>query len=150
MYAPVGYWLVGAGEPAVALLAGAVMVWLTMLPDVDHRLPLVRHRGPTHSLAFAALVGLVLGGVGHLLGDGTVVAGRGLPEFGFALGFLSVAAHLLADALTPAGVNLLWPLSNHRTSLSVARAGDPVANAALFALGLFAVAAAGVRALGLA
>jgi inner membrane protein len=122
-----------------------------MLPDVDHRLPGVPHRGPTHSLAFAALVGggfaLVgraatsagLGDVGlAAVADGSVV-GFG---FGFLVGFLTVLAHLLADALTPAGVNFLWPLSGSEYTLSLWPSDNRLANYGLFAAGVFAVAGA--------
>lgn len=152
VFAPVGYALVAAGYPGLAVLTGATMVWLTMLPDVDHRLPLVPHRGPTHSLLFAALVGGVFGGAGHLLagqagGSPALPLGVPLAVFGFVVGFVAVLAHLLGDVLTPAGVNFLWPVSSRRYSLSVARASDTVANYLLFALGVFAVAAAAYLAL---
>ena len=86
-----------------------------LLPDIDHpsswigrRLwpiskPLsmvIGHRGLTHSLlaVMAGLAVLVL-----------MEPGRGLARLAepLALGYLS---HLAADALTPSGVPLLWPL----------------------------------------
>ena len=144
VFAPVGSWLVGAGEPAVALLTGGVMLWLAMLPDIDHRLPVIEHRGPTHSLAFAALVGAGFAGVGVDLEGSFSVAGVGLPTFGFLLGFLTVFAHLLGDTLTYAGVNYLWPLP--RTfSFSLTRADNATANYGLFVAGI--VVAAGSMAL---
>ena len=48
------YLLVAVGQPLAALLTGGAMLWLAMLPDVDHRVPGIPHRGPTHSLLFAA------------------------------------------------------------------------------------------------
>lgn len=146
VFAPVGHLLVSAGLPVAAFVVGATMCWLSMLPDVDHRLPFVPHRGPTHTLLFAVAVGVAFAGVG-------VAAGPAITEFvpppfatvptsGFSVGFVgfvAVAAHLLGDVLTPAGVPLLWPLSARRYSLSVARANNVVANYLLFALGAFAV-----------
>lgn len=137
VFAPVGYWLVDLGEPAVALLTGVVMLWLAMLPDVDHRLPVIEHRGPTHSLLFAVLVGGVFAGVGTLLGGAFSVAGVDLRTFGFLLGSLAVFAHLLGDTLTYAGVNYLWPLP--RTfSFSLTRADNTAANLGLFGAGVVA------------
>jgi len=109
VFAPVGYWLVTVGEPEMAMLTGAVMCWLAMLPDIDHRLPMIEHRGVTHSLLFVGLVGGVFGAAGVALSGAFSVAGVGLATFGFLLGVLTVGAHLLGDALTPAGVPLLWP-----------------------------------------
>jgi inner membrane protein len=60
---------------------------------------------------------------------------------------LGILAHLLADALTPAGVPLLWPLSGRRRSLSLTRADDTTANLLLLALGVGATAATAVLAL---
>lgn len=154
VFAPVGFLLVSAGAPLAAFFTGGAMLWLAMLPDVDHRLPLIAHRGPTHSLLFAGLVGTAFAGAGLLLtslGAGTlgtellgldIVPGVGLATFGFAVGFLSVVAHLLGDVLTPAGVNLFWPLETEY-SLSLTRADNTFANLGLFLLGVFTIGVAG-------
>jgi inner membrane protein len=146
-FAPVGFALLAVGRPTLAVAGGGAVLWLSTLPDVDHRLPLVSHRGVTHTLAFALAVGLVGAGVGVALapavGDGRVALGL----FGFGVGVLGILAHLLADALTPAGVPLLWPLSGRRRSLSLTRADDTTANLLLLALGVGATAATAVLAL---
>ncbi|MDS0293072.1 metal-dependent hydrolase [Halogeometricum luteum] len=151
VFAPVGFALVRLGRPDLAFVVGATMLWLTMLPDVDHRIPGLPHRGPTHSLLFAALVGgafagavraLTSAGVG--VGDAglAALADGSLAVFAFCLGSLTVFAHLLGDALTPMGVNFLWPLSGRRYTASAWRADNRVANYALFGLGVFAAAGA--------
>ncbi|MDS0298551.1 metal-dependent hydrolase [Halogeometricum sp. S1BR25-6] len=151
VFAPAGFALVRLGRPDLAFVAGATMLWLTMLPDVDHKVPGLPHRGPTHSLFFAALVGGVFAGVARALssvdaglGDAglAVLAGGSLTVFAFCLGFLTVLAHLLGDALTPMGVNFLWPLSGRRDTVSAWRADNTLANYALFGLGVFAAAGA--------
>jgi inner membrane protein len=140
-FAPVGAALVLADRPDLALGGGGVVLWLSMLPDADHRIPGLTHRGSTHTLAFAALVGAVGAGAGAGLAV-VVDGGRGtLVPFGFAVGALAVLAHLLADALTPAGVPLLWPLSGRSFSLSLTRADNTVANYVLLAVGVCATAA---------
>lgn len=151
VFSPIGFAFVRLGRPELAFATGAAMLGLAMLPDVDHRLPFVSHRGPTHSLAFAAAVGGVFAGAGHLLADagsdlGVSVAlglfGLGLPAFGFLVGALTVVAHLLADVITPMGVNFLWPFTTSRYSLSLWPAKSRVANYALFAIGIFAASSA--------
>ncbi len=97
-----------------ALAVGAAMAG-SLLPDIDHpsswlgrRLwvvskplsKLIGHRGLTHSL-LAVVGGLALVQAIH---PSTVVARLAEP---LVVGYLS---HLAADALTPAGVPLLWPL----------------------------------------
>lgn len=155
VFAPVGFALVRLGRGDLAFAVGAAMVGLATLPDVDHSVPGLSHRGPTHSLAFAALVGGVLAGVGEALaGAGVVDAGAvapvgSVPLFGFLVGFAAVFAHLLGDVLTPMGVNFLWPLSSRRYSLSLWRADNRAANYLLFGAGVFAASAAVYLALAL-
>lgn len=147
VFAPIGYTLVGLGAPELAALSGGVMLWLVMLPDIDHRLSMIEHRGPTHSLAFAACIG----GIGAALGivvetvfggaaESVADVGLGLPTVGFAIGAVAVIAHLIGDTLTPAGVNYLWPLSSRTFSVSLARASNSWANSGLFGLGLVVTA----------
>jgi inner membrane protein len=147
VYAPLGAGLLVVGADTLAVLAGAVMCWFTMLPDVDHRLPIVPHRGPTHSLVFALLAGGVGAAAGTIAASQLgVAAAVGLGAFGFVLGFATVLAHLLADAMTPAGVPFLWPLSGRTHSLYLWRADNTFANYGVFAggvataIGVFAAA----------
>lgn len=149
VFAPVGYWLVTTGDPEAALLTGAVMCWLAMLPDVDHRLPVIEHRGVTHSLLFTVLVGGLFGAVGTVLAGAFSVAGMNLGVFGFLLGVLVVGAHLVGDVLTPAGVPLLWPLPQSYL-LSVTRADNTLANYGCFILGIAVTGVWAVAAFGLA
>jgi len=141
VFGPVGYALVARGLPELAAITGLVMAWFTMLPDIDHRLPIVEHRGPTHSLLFAALIG----GIGWAVGTGFEavvgpVGGVPLATVSFGIGALTVIAHLIGDTLTPAGVPYLWPLSRRTFSLSLVGAGNSIANSGLFGLGLLVTA----------
>lgn len=137
-YTPVGYLLLRS-EPVVAFVGAGVVLWLATLPDVDQHLP-IRHRGPTHSLLFLALVAGLLGAVGGALGVGSyrpldVLPGVGL---GVVLGVVGIGSHLLADMLTPMGVNLFWPLPAESKSLYVARADNTLANYGLLGSGVAA------------
>ena len=145
-YAPVGLALLLAGRLTVALVAGAGVLWLATLPDVDHRLPGVPHRGPTHSLAFAGLVGAVFGG-GALLGGRAlgVPDPAGLAALTAGVGVFGICAHLLGDVLTPAGVPLFWPVGPD-VSVYLTTADSTVWNYGLFALGVCATAVAALAA----
>lgn len=131
VYAPIGFGLLLAGYESAAFVGGTTMLGLTMLPDFDHGVPHLDHRGPTHTLLFALLVGALLGA-----GAATVVPGLGTPLFAFAVGTLAILAHLLADLLTPMGVVPFWPLSTRRYSLQLTPARDARANYVLLGLGL--------------
>lgn len=142
VYAPVGA-LVFTASPELALLGGGGVLLLATLPDYDLRVPFVRHRGPTHTVLFLLVVAGLLGAAGWVAGsrlgpgERTVLAG-----FGFLVGTLGIGSHLLADALTPAGIEPFWPVSSRNYTLSVARASNPLANWGLLALGVFVTAGA--------
>ena len=67
VFAPIAFALLAVGRADLAVVTGGAMLWLATLPDIDHRLPLIPHRGPTHSLLFAALVGGAFAAVGAVL-----------------------------------------------------------------------------------
>lgn len=87
------YWSLELTVIGVGLAVG-----LASLPDVDQPLSRIRHRGPTHTVWFAVLVGL-LAGVGSTLVLGSSLAFR----FGFVVGTCSILAHLAGDVVTPMG-----------------------------------------------
>lgn len=153
-YAPLGLVMANRGYPGLAVVGGVLVVALTSLPDVDLELSFVSHRGVTHTPVFALAVGGAIGGAIGLVLRETGLAGAGpgaelLVTFGFVVGAFAVLAHILGDFITPAGVPLLWPLTDRRFRIPVTKAGNEFANDALFALGLVALAVAGVLATGL-
>lgn len=94
------------GDPI--LIASAVIA--SLLPDVDtstsiissmlpfHGWPLckIKHRGFTHSIIATALITLIVCMLFHFPSV----------TIGLAIGYLS---HIIADMVTPSGVQLLWP-----------------------------------------
>ncbi|ELZ17270.1 membrane-bound metal-dependent hydrolase [Haloterrigena salina JCM 13891] len=139
-YAPLGTAVALAGHETAALLGALACVALSTLPDCDQKVPLVEHRGPTHSLVFALLVGAGLAGIAATFaGSGSPLLGAGLVGFAFLVGALSICSHLFADALTPMGIRPLWPLSSRRYTLAVTRTANPLANYVLLGLGVAAV-----------
>ena len=142
LYAPVGYLLL-AVDPAPAVLGGAGGVGLARLPDYDLRVPFVEHRGVTHTLLFLGVVAVVPGAAGYAVDGGVGTDPVRTAGLGVVVAVVAVGSHLLADALTPAGVPLLWPLSNETYAAGVATAPNPVANYRLLLLGVCACLAAG-------
>jgi len=123
------------GHRPLAVVGAVLAGGFATLPDVDQHLPLVPHRGPTHTVWFALVVAWLGGEVGRAA---ALVAG-GLPPawlgtFVASIAGLAVGTHLVADALTPMGVRPLAPLVEGRVALGLVRASNPVAN--LLALGL--------------
>lgn len=106
------------------------------LPDLDQSVPFVPHRGPTHTVWFAAVVGLLTAGAVHSMVPSLRFPALLVIGFAPALGVLS---HLFADAITPAGVRPLWPASDRLLSAGLVRAENGLANRLLFTFGLLLV-----------
>ncbi|SEP97922.1 metal-dependent hydrolase [Natrinema salaciae] len=139
-YAPLGTIVALWGHAEVAIVGGLVCVALSTLPDYDHRLPLIDHRGPTHTIPFALLAGAGLAALSAVLVDASsAFADAGFVSFAFLVGFASIGSHLLVDALTPMGIRPFWPISRRRYSADLTTAANPFANYGLLGLGIGAV-----------
>ncbi|MFB6188125.1 MAG: metal-dependent hydrolase, partial [Halobacteriaceae archaeon] len=118
-----------------------VVVGLAMVPDYDQRIPGLSHRGITHTVYFAGIVGTILGLLGLGLGASvSVPAALGGSVFGFLVGMATIGSHILADMLTPAGVDPLH--HGNRRSYELVRSDSTLANYGLFALGVLAIGGA--------
>jgi len=142
VYAPTAAVLLAFGLEPFAVIGGLITLGLAMAPDQDQRVPGIKHRGITHTVHFAVLVGAVLavvfGGIGFTRGVGTAAF---TATYGFVIGFGTIASHIAADALTPMGVK---PFRNGRQySLDLVKAANPIANYLLLAVGIGAVGLAG-------
>lgn len=98
----------------LALVGALVAVGVANLPDLDQPLPRVRHRGPTHTVWFALLVGL-LAGIGT---EFVVPATPAAFEFGFVVGTVGILAHLAGDVVTPMGISPLAPVWRAHVTLN--------------------------------
>ncbi|MFC6973734.1 metal-dependent hydrolase [Halomicroarcula sp. GCM10025709] len=142
VYAPLGFGLVLADLPDLAVLGGALSLGLAPVPDYDQQLPLVSHRGVTHTFLFAGVVGGVFAGLGWAVGASTAAhSALVLAAFGGLVGTTGILSHLLADIITPAGIAPLWPLSGRTHTLDIVRADNTLANYLLLGLGVLAVTA---------
>ncbi len=119
-------------------LAG--LLALATAPDADHYVPGLQHRGFTHSVWFAVLLGVAAASVagaasGRRPRRSSAGSVRRAAARGFAVGAGAVLVHLAADVVTPMGVRPFAPLSDAGGSLSLVYAADARANLALFAAG---------------
>jgi len=143
VYAPFGFLaaaLVSIEAGAVGALAVASM---STVPDLDVRVPFVKHRGITHTVWFALLVGAAFGVAGAAVGGQNGAATAPLfGGIGFLFGAGTIVSHLLADALTPMGIRPYAPVRDDEYTLNLFTAANPVANYALLGLGGVAAAVA--------
>jgi inner membrane protein len=168
--APVLYALLSLGRPVVALVACGVIV-IEPLPDNDFWVPGFSHRGVSHSLLTAGVIGALCAGLGWLLGTyvtipgarwltGTIVVGPKaitwvemhlatldaglLALVGFGVGSGGICLHLLGDMITVMGVRPYLPFSRRNVSLTSLRAANPLVNRGLFGCGVVAIVVVGL------
>ncbi len=114
MPSPVGHAL---GGLAVGLIASSRPEWrwlavcacAAMLPDVDFLLP-IRHRGPSHSIGAAAIVGAAAFAAMKLFAEARD-AGRMCVVIAAAYATHVLLDWLGADSSAPRGLMALWPFS---------------------------------------
>lgn len=139
-YAPLGTATLLFGFPNAAVAGGVATVALATVPDLDMKIPSIAHRGPTHTVQFAVLVGAVLATVAlavAVTSEMPPITTAGSVVFGFVTGSLAIGSHIAADALTPMGVEPFGADGPHY-SLGWVRAANRLANYALLGLGLSA------------
>ena len=142
LYAPVGFLLLTSGLGELAVLGGLLSIALSTLPDADHSLPLVSHRGITHTVYFALGIGVFVGLLGYLSADLLGYDPLLLAAVGFGVSTLAICSHLLADSITPMGIRPFAPLWGWHYSANVVPAKNPIANFLLLATGIMAVTVA--------
>ena len=113
LYAPIVPLVSVAWSLELALVGALVAVGVANVPDLDQPLPRIRHRGPTHTVWFAVLVGLVAGLGTALLVPAMPVAFR----FGFVVGTGGILAHLAGDVVTPMGISPFAPVWRYHVTL---------------------------------
>ncbi|WP_339105642.1 metal-dependent hydrolase [Haloterrigena salinisoli] len=121
----------------MALLGAVLAVGLANLPDIDQPLPRIPHRGPTHTIWFALLVGLLAGVATAQVARSTPLAFR----FGFVVGTGSIVAHLAGDVVTPMGISPFAPLSRYHVTLDWFKSKNGRINRAFLLLGATALLA---------
>ena len=143
VYAPLGFLVTALASIELGLVGAAGVASLAMVPDLDMRVPFVKHRGITHTVWFALLVGVAFGAVGLAVGFQAGIAEALLfGGAGFLFGTVTIVSHLLADALTPMGIRPFAPVRDDEYTLDLFTAANPLANYALLGLGGVVVAVA--------
>ena len=142
VYAPLMTILLLLGAPLLAGLGLMGILLATRWPDIDLKLPFITHRGPTHTVWFAGLVGFLYAGLFSPLSPLHAGHPYVVPAFGFLIGFLSIGSHLLADAITPSGVTPFYPLKRNHYTADLTTADSRVANILLLLIGMTALSLA--------
>lgn len=151
VYAPIAFVLSYVGVLQVAILGLVGLAFGAIAPDFDLDMPVVQHRGITHTFVAAVFLGLVYAGFAVYLaangvGTGSAFVIREAPlaylaamSFGFGIGALGVCAHLLGDVITPMGITPYHPFDDRKYTLNLVYASNERANEGLFSVGSVAV-----------
>jgi len=145
LYAPILPLVSHVWSLELALVGALVAVGVANIPDLDQPLPRLRHRGPTHTVWFAVLVGLATGAGTALLVPESPVAFR----FGFVIGTCGILAHLAGDVVTPMGISPFAPLWRYHVTLEWFKSKNSRINRALLLVGSSALFASLLVAMGL-
>lgn len=149
IYSPILFVLVLLDNTAIGVVGLLVTSQMASIPDIDLRSNIFNHRGFTHTFTFAAIIGIIfliitvpililLSYVGVLNLTYRTVA---LTLIGSdILGFMTITNHILADAITPAGIRPfqkppIFPdlsiFSDKRYTFDIVYAKNKMANSAL-------------------
>jgi len=112
------------------------VISMAPFPDIDLYLN-VPHRGPTHSIWFASLVGFVYALI-LMYSDISQLSLLETFAIGFLSGFVGVIGHMIGDMGTPMGVAPLEPVSSFYVGLGWYASGDKNVNRIAFQVGTFA------------
>lgn len=141
VYAPLAIILAAVtGSVHAATVGGIISIGLAPLPDIDIRLPVISHRGFTHTIWFAGITAGVTGSVISSIPVQTI-PNPALFALGAIAGGVGVIGHLIGDALTPMGITPFAPLSHTTISLNVIVSNSRVANYGLGVIGIVAISA---------
>lgn len=150
VYAPIAGVVLAAGEPGLAVAGVLLAVTFATLPDADQFLP-IPHRGPTHTLAFAIGMGILVAVAAAVIDPAitpTVLAPSVVPTtpwwtpaFLGGVTTLTLFSHIAGDALTPMGIRPFRPISEFHYTMDLTPAKNPRANYLFLAAGVAALGA---------
>lgn len=142
VYAPLSFLLLSNGHLGYAVVWGSIFIGLSTFPDIDHRVPGISHRGITHSVWFAAFVGIVVYYV--VLTAGTIAPNYEIlstPEITGAIAAAAIVLHIIGDSLTPMGIRPFAPVVDLRFSFGLFRSANWYVNKGLLLSGIVATLA---------
>lgn len=159
VYTPIAYYLFQSGQAALAAVGLVALFALEPLIDLDYVVPGATHRGTSHSLFGALVVGLLCG-VGVYILTGVAVttftqAAFGQPvivsgaseqsplnpvrnaKIGVLFGIGAVLLHLIGDSITRSGIRPFLPFARSRLAFELI-SEEGWAQFVLFGIGLIA------------
>jgi len=128
------------GSPHLGYLFTGCMLATATGPDIDQDIPFIKHRGPTHTVWFALIVGELFGvSVSGLIPVTALPLDLSQIAFGVVI-FLGTTAgmlgHLLGDYITHSGIQPFAPLTTQTYTCNWTTAAHTGWNIGLFVVGI--------------
>ena len=139
LYAPFVPFVTSSYSLELALWGAVLALAAANLPDFDQGIPWIDHRGPTHTVWFALLVGAVAGAGTVLVADSSFGSGGFSFGFGFVVGTCGTLAHLAGDVVTPMGISPFAPVSQAHVTLNWFKSKNSRVNRAFLFVGTLAL-----------
>ena len=147
-YAPIAYGLTTMGLYAELLIGIPCVIFFSIAPDFDRWLPIVSHRGITHTILCGLVASFSVTVLSVYLYDVLSIDAIGLTSVELVAGviffgsLIGVFSHLAGDVLTPSGVAPFAPLSGRTYTLDLVYSNSRRANAFFSVIGTVAIVAA--------
>lgn len=128
LYTPITILLIYLGLDWYALVGVFILLFGATFPDIDLRIPFVKHRGITHTVWFAVFVGVVVYSILDIAALPSGDPRLPVPAFSGALMTFSIFTHLAGDALTPMGIRPFTPVIDTTFSAELFYSSNTLAN----------------------
>lgn len=149
LYSPVLYLLIYIEEILLASVGLLIVISYASVPDLDFKVPKVKHRGYSHSLLGALIIAIPVSLFTYIsytyikllatdLSFGVKYSPEVMGVYAFIIGFYAVLTHYAGDVVTPSGIPILAPVSKKKYSLNLFYAKNKLANGLSLVLGILA------------
>lgn len=128
LYSPIAFTLSYYGYTKYAIIGGILIWFFSGIPDIDQKIPKVKHRGPvTHSVFSAIGASIITTAI-----ISTTTTNQETLIFTAGITIFIIIGHLLGDIITPSGIEPIAPYKEYNISLDICKAKNPIANWGFF------------------
>jgi len=149
LYSPVLFAFLYYEKLFLAAVGLVIVTSFASVPDLDFKVPKIKHRGYSHSLIGALVIAIPIGIIGFFsytylqqmllsVGVESQYSSTFVGLYCFGMGYFAVLTHYAGDIVTPSGIPILAPYSKTYYSLGLFYAKNPWANSIAFAIGCIA------------
>lgn len=136
LYSPILFIFTTQGFILIGLTGLFTVFILSRIPDVDYYIPFITHRGVTHTVWFAILIGFLVSIPFDSMGSIYMFDERiSYRLIVFVHGLFSIITHLIGDSLTPTGVRPFMPFKMTNYSLALVKSNDYIWNIVFLIIG---------------